>query len=439
MATALAMNTTQRHTFAALIISYMIFIVSLNSQATALSCESLFLKKQSQNESALVITESKQHTPIGVIAGAQKIRTKIKTLLGAITFSTQSIVENFSKINLPEYLKNQLLAGLNKDGPLGYGGVLGPASAGNRWGPVGNTSLNPSTYISGFDWSQFAKFFNSHGGALDKFGVYSTISVNSKLGQSMLHTIPNHQLLIAGAPMMMVGPDGIVGTRSLISALGPIGAHGFKRLSDGSYVHIKKVESEQIEQTEKTEVTAEEESGQIQEKLFELYTVEKAKELSDNNKLGDRFAIDGKINEDEVLDFNYNAKANEWIVFAVEPGGAGDSFSIEILDTQGNTLSESKLKYLINSSTWHFEHDTQVVIRVKNEGKSPYYNPLIEFWNRTYQNALAANPYLKAFQDKLPPNILTQTLMFRLHVVSNPSNKDNLQIVPGAHWSQFFR
>lgn len=126
-----------------------------------------------------------------------------------------------------------------------------------------------------------------------------------------------------------------------------------------------------------------------------------------------------------MTDFNYKAKAGEFINFLVIPPGFGDSFSIAILDKNGNTLASSKSKNLINFIVFQFQADAQVTIRIKNEGRSPFYNPALE----TMQ---AFNP----FMSMLPKSPFLRTNEWRLHVITSPVKTD-ASLFSGTHWTQF--
>jgi len=405
-------------------LAFLALSFSYETYATTQLCENLFLNKRLTNSKLVQIVE---------IPNSQQVFTNTPEIKGAITFSTSSLLNKQTEINLSPDLKLHLAMALLPSGALGLGGVLGPLSSINQWGPVGDKIINPSTQISGYDWSSYAKYFNTHGGALDKTGVISPISAVSKFGNSLGSLIPGNQILLEGAPLMMLGRMGPLGPRSSIGALGTIGAHGNKRDEDGDYVH--QINGAKNKTQISYDVLAQEDKGLVSEKLYEFYDSNRALELSRKKQLKDRFAVAVKLKTGRNLDLNYSAKAGEWITFTVSPSGTGDFFSLEILDSAGNMISQSRVNHLVNLSVWYFAHDAEIVIRVKNEGRSIYYNPAIEALNLFYKTSSSMNPFFDIAKI-LPPNPFTQTSEARLLVDTNEPVTES-QPTPGPHWTQF--
>lgn len=318
---------------------------------------------------------------------------------GAMTFSTSSL-EATQDISIQSLT--------NPFGAIGYAGPLGPLGPINKWGAVGDNINNASSMISSYEWSNLSNYMSSVGGPLSKNGVFGTFGANKLYFGS--------EPLQQGSPLMILGQDGVLGPYGLLGALGPNGAHGLKR-DPKTCVYQCTAKDKTIET--KSEVLVDQVKP---EDLVELYT---QKSLEKMSELTGRFAVDGKSATGEVTDFNYKAKAGDFINFLVSPSGFGDRVSIEILDKNGNSLAASKSKTLINFIVFQFQKEAQVTIRIKNEGRSPYYNPAIE----TMQ---AFNP----FAGMLPKSPFLQTNEWRLHVITSPVKTD-LPLFSGTHWTQF--
>lgn len=396
----------------ALIISSFLPVVA---QARAGLCSGLF-------------SESRTIFPVFDIAGAQRIQTSNVQIKGAVTYNTNSIVNHISEIKFSLLSTQfQLQMALLPQGAMGFAGPLGPLGPLSQWGPVGSKLVNQSQLVSSIDWNKHAKYLNSNGGPLDKNGVFGQYSALSKNGDFLNSLLPDTKAVDEGSPLMVLGTKGLLGPYGLLGALGPNGAHGYKRDHAGNYLN----EKGQVV----TETSVQTENGKTTEKLVELYTDAQAILLSEKNMLQDRFAIDLGLPHGQIKNYKYTAKAGEWIMFGVTPSGFGDYFSIEVIDLRGNTLSKANSNQHINMSVFKFAHDAEVIIRIKNEGRSPYYNAFVESMNNYYSALASMNPFLNV-KDLMPPNVLTQTSKCRVIVGTSPA-KDNADVVPGPHWSQF--
>jgi len=417
-------------------------LVSLQAYSNTFKCEVLFragdysaLQKTDQQTTDKSQTNKYENYRFADIPKARTYIIPTPEIKGAITFSLDSIKKFEAEIELTPIERALLNTALNPAGYLGYSSSLGPAGTINKWGPVGTSIVNPSHLISGFDWSAYAKTLSENGGPLDANGVLGKHSANSVQGQKINMTIKGYNLLKQGSPLMILGPDGVEGLYSSLGALGPNGAHGFERdKKTGSYLSAKKQKYKK--RTQEDTVKVNEETGVVEEELVELYTNEAARDLSEQHLLRGRFLVDGKTLDGEITDLNYSAKKGEWINFLVTPSGFGDSFSIQIIDSKGHIIGESKSPYLINFIVFHFAQDAEVKIRIKNEGRSPYYNAMVEGM-QSYVNYFAQfNPFLSAYMKQLPPPVLTKTEEWRLHVITAPV-RDEITPTHGPHWTQF--
>jgi len=411
-----------------ILITLSLFI-GLNSHAKQLQCADLFtLSIDSQSKLY-------KNYSFGQIPKARTYTIPTPEIKGSITFSLDSIKRFEAQIDLNPTEKALLKAAIHPAGYMGYHSSLGPIGTINKWGPIGTSVVNPSRLISGYDWRELAQYLSENGGPLDANGVLGQHSANSVQGQKLNMTIKGYDILKQGSPLMVLGPDGVEGLYSSLGALGPNGAHGFERdPKTGSYLSSKK--HKKNKRTHQDTVQVKEENGIVEEELVELYTNDAANELSAQHLLRGRFLVDGKTLDGEITDLNYSAKKGEWINFLVTPSGFGDSFSIQIIDSNGHIIGESKSQYLINFIVFHFAHDAEVKIRIKNEGRSPYYNSIIESM-QSYVNYFAQfNPYLSAYVKELPPPVLTKTDEWRLHVITAPV-RDYITPTHGPHWTQY--
>ena len=354
------------------------------------------------------------------IKGALVVQATSTEYKGAITFSSASL-EKALDINVQNLV--------NPFGALGYAGPLGPMGPINKWGPVGDGLHNPTSLISSYEWNNLSNYMKDVGGPLSQNGVYGSFSAVSTSGKNLNKLLFGSKYLEQGSPLMILGTDGVLGPYGLLSALGPNGAHGFKR--DAKTCVYQCTTADKTVET-RTEIAVATEKENKLEDLVELYNVQASEKLSASRQvLNGRFAIDGKTRSGEATDYNYQAKAGEFINFLVSPSGFGDSFSVQILDKSGAVLASSKSRTLVNFIIFKFEADAQVTIRVTNEGRSPYYNPALE----TMSALAAMNPFLAGLH-KLPKSPLLQTSEYRLHVITSPVSVDPATIT-GAYWTQF--
>ena len=343
---------------------------------------------------------------------------------GAVTFSSSSL-ESALDINIKSMI--------NPLGALGYAGPLGPLGPINKWGPVGDSAHNSTSMISSYEWHSLSNYMQQVGGPLSKLGVYGSFSATSTAGQNLNKLMFGSKYLEAGSPLMILGTEGVLGSYGVLGALGPNGAHGFKR-DPNTCVYLCTKDDKTVET--KFEILVETEKETKAEDLVELYNQKSAAKLAESKQeLKGRLAIDGKTAVNETTEFNYQAKAGEFINFLVSPSGFGDSFSIQIVDRSGTVLASSKSKHLINFIVFQFQNDAAVTIRIKNEGRSPYYNPAAEAV-QSYTSAMSAfNPFLRGLST-LPKSPLIQSNEWRLHVITSPV-KIETSLFPGSHWTQF--
>ena len=354
------------------------------------------------------------------IKGAHFVQASSPEYKGAITFSSASL-ETALDINV--------LNMVNPFGALGYAGPLGPVGPINKWGPVGDGLHNATSLISSYEWNTLSNYMKDAGGPLSQNGVYGSFSAVSTQGKNLNKLLFGSKYLEQGSPLMILGTDGVLGPYGLLSALGPNGAHGFKR--DAKTCVYQCTAADKTVET-RTEIAVATEKETKNEDLVELYNPQAAEKLSTSRQLlNGRFAIDGKTRSGDSTDYNYQAKAGEFINFLVSPSGFGDSFSIQILDKAGAVLASSKSKTLVNFIIFKFESEAQVTIRVTNEGRSPYYNPALE----TMSALASMNPFLAGLS-KLPKSPLLQTSEYRLHVITSPVSIDSSTIT-GTYWTQF--
>lgn len=133
-------------------------------------------------------------------------------------------------LNPADYLKPM--------GPLGYYGPIGPWGPLGVAGPVGETVWNPSTWISGTAWEDWATMLALYGGPMSDWGPLGPDGPLSE--EAYYETLPAigdfSKQLQAGGVWGVLGPVGPLGALGPLGPLGPVGAHGYRRSSTGQYV-----------------------------------------------------------------------------------------------------------------------------------------------------------------------------------------------------------
>lgn len=123
-------------------------------------------------------------------------------------------------------------------GPLGYYGPLGPYGPLGVIGPLGDRFWNPDLYFQfAGEWETAAELINSNAGPLTAAGPFgSQGSLNQSLwAQSSRLFLSNENF----RPLAIFGALGVAGALGPLGplGLGPIGAHGFARDTDGNYLN----------------------------------------------------------------------------------------------------------------------------------------------------------------------------------------------------------
>ncbi len=357
---------------------------------------------------------------------AQKKTAPASQYRGLVVVDTSAVEQNLASISpaLREFLR--------PGGPFGYGGVVGPLSAANSLGPVGNRWINPSKIISDsfkvgdlemakrLGWSEWARFNNSHGGPLDdRDGIFSSTGPSSPFSTALSKYIPFSDELDQGGLFALIGRDGILGDRSSVGPLGSIGAHGYRRdPTTGAFMDGDRI----VNSVEATDANGK----PILEPLCPDYEEGYAKTLSSQGQLKNGFTVEMGVADGQSSDLVYHAKAGTFLAIAPIPDGMGDSFALQVLSEDGKTtLAYAHSKELMNSALLHVPHDAVYRIRVINTGKSPYFNPIAQHFYEWFPN------YWR-LSSTFPP-VLAKTGKLRLHVIQSPQNtaapvKDGRQV-----------
>ncbi|MFE9201281.1 hypothetical protein [Micromonospora sp. NPDC007230] len=123
-------------------------------------------------------------------------------------------------------------------GPLGHYGLIGPWGPLGVAGPVGNTVWDPSTWITGTCWDDWAGMLAWRKGPMSDWGPLGPDGpLSPHAYEEALPALGDFsKQLQAGGVWGVLGPVGPLGALGPLGPLGPTGAHGLGRTSDGAYV-----------------------------------------------------------------------------------------------------------------------------------------------------------------------------------------------------------
>jgi hypothetical protein len=280
-------------------------------------------------------------------------------------------------------------------GPLGHYGLVGAWGPLGQAGPVGDAAWNPSAWISGTAWDQWASMLGWYGGPMSSWGP---LGPDGPLSEEAYHQqLPSlgdfSKQTQAGGVWTPLGPIGPLGALGPLGPLGPVGAHGYRADGDGQYVSGSAVRR-----------TYDAPYGQDTRRfeLYEMYDPDFARRLGPRNDTS--FGVEQRgLGVGTVQDYPFTSAADQFVTVLVVPlwmrydlasvaacvtaaagdhldrpagcaGGAdlADRYTVELRDAGGRTVAVSDSSEQVNWLQVRVPAGSTLTARVGYAGRGGY-------------------------------------------------------------------